>query len=247
MPRSGAEDRPRIEALVLGANRRSVATTGNRRPRGSQITPRSAAQSRAAVSHSVSSTGCRSKVERLMTFSTSLVAVWYSSDSSRSRVRSRNSSSSRAFSIAMTACAAKFCNSAICLRENGRTSRRYIAITPSSGSSLRSATAKKLRAPARRTSSSKRGVRRITSGSARSGIEIRFSPPSKRSKRPPGEKTAPAKLGTAERYSGGSPRDATRSSVRHCGHTRCRSSPRIGATPFRASRRKPARGRRARS
>ena len=26
-------------------------------------------------------TGCRSKVERLMTFSTSLVAVWYSSDS----------------------------------------------------------------------------------------------------------------------------------------------------------------------
>ena len=38
-------------------------------------------QSRAAVSATIVSTGCRSKVERLMTFSTSLVAVWYSSDS----------------------------------------------------------------------------------------------------------------------------------------------------------------------
>ena len=37
---------------------------------------------------------------------------------------SRVSVISRAFSIAMTACAAKFCNSAICLSENGRTSWR---------------------------------------------------------------------------------------------------------------------------
>ncbi len=44
----------------------------------------------------------------LMTFKTSLIAVWYSSDCSKSRVRSRNSPNSRAFSIAMTACAAKF-------------------------------------------------------------------------------------------------------------------------------------------
>src|SRR5580704_4454652 len=58
----------------------------------------SALHRRAAVSQRVSSTGCRSKVERLMTLSTSLVAVWYSSDSSRSRVRWRNSPSSRAFS-----------------------------------------------------------------------------------------------------------------------------------------------------
>ena len=36
----------------------------------------------------MSSTGWTSEVERLMTLSTSLVAVWYSSDSSRSRVRS---------------------------------------------------------------------------------------------------------------------------------------------------------------
>src|SRR6516225_500834 len=59
-----------------------------------------------------------------MTFSTSLVAVWYSSDCSRSCVRSRNSPSNRAFSIAMTACAAKFSTSAISFSENGRTSLR---------------------------------------------------------------------------------------------------------------------------
>ena len=35
----------------------------------------------ACVFEQRSSTGCRSKVERLITFSTSLVAVWYSSDS----------------------------------------------------------------------------------------------------------------------------------------------------------------------
>jgi hypothetical protein len=55
-------------------------------------------------------------------------------------VRCRNSSSSRAFSIAMTACAAKFCNSAISLSENGRTSKRDALITPSSFWSLRRAT-----------------------------------------------------------------------------------------------------------
>src|SRR5215471_14734979 len=45
-------------------------------------------QSRAAVSVTVSSTGCTSAVERLMTLSTSLVAVWYSSASSRSALHS---------------------------------------------------------------------------------------------------------------------------------------------------------------
>ena len=50
-----------------------------------------------------------------MTLSTSLVAVWYSSDSWRSPVRSRNSPSSRAFSIAITACAAKLSSSATSL------------------------------------------------------------------------------------------------------------------------------------
>src|SRR5207253_9211710 len=41
---------------------------------------------------------------------------------------SRVSVISRAFSIAITACAAKFSSSAICLSENGNTSRRVAAI-----------------------------------------------------------------------------------------------------------------------
>ena len=55
-----------------------------------------ASQSRVADSTSVSSTVCRSKVERLMTLSTSAVAVCCCSDS-------RSSFSSRVFSMAMTA------------------------------------------------------------------------------------------------------------------------------------------------
>ena len=45
--------------------------------------------------------------ERLITLSTSLVAVWYSSDSVSSRVRACTSSNSRAFSMAITAWSAK--------------------------------------------------------------------------------------------------------------------------------------------
>ena len=58
----------------------------------------------------------------LMTLSTSEVAVCCSSDSVRSSVRWRSSLSSRAFSMAITAWAAKFCTSSICLSVNGRTS-----------------------------------------------------------------------------------------------------------------------------
>jgi hypothetical protein len=61
---------------------------------------------------------------------------------------SRVSVSSRAFSIAITACAAKFCNSAICLSENGRTSLRAAEIRPRSASSLRSGTNRTVRMPA---------------------------------------------------------------------------------------------------
>ena len=57
----------------------------------------------------------------------------------------RSSVISRAFSIAITACAAKFCNSAICLSENGRTSRRFTVMSPSKLSSLRSGTASRVR------------------------------------------------------------------------------------------------------
>jgi len=81
-----------------------------------------------------------------MTLSTSLVAVWYSSDSWRSRVRACNSPSSRAFSIAITACAAKFSSSTISLSENARTSVRNALIKPSRAPSLRSGTSSAVRA-----------------------------------------------------------------------------------------------------
>ena len=61
----------------------------------------SASHKHAADSTSVSSTACRSKVERLMTLSTSAVAVCCCSDS-------RSSLSRRVFSMAMTAWLAKF-------------------------------------------------------------------------------------------------------------------------------------------
>ena len=88
----------------------------------------------------VCNTGSRSKTEPLMTLSTSLVAVWYSSDSCKSLVRWRSSLSNRAFSIAMTACAAKFSSSATSFSENGFTSSRPAVIIPSSASPWRSAT-----------------------------------------------------------------------------------------------------------
>ena len=57
--------------------------------------------------------------ERLMTLSTSLVAVWCSSDSCSSRVRACTSSKSRAFSIAITAWSAKVVRSSICFSVKG--------------------------------------------------------------------------------------------------------------------------------
>jgi hypothetical protein len=77
----------------------------------------SASHSRAADSTRVSSTDCRSNVDRLMTFRTSAVAVFCWSDS-------RSSFSNLVFSMAMTAWAAKFLTNSICLSLNGRTSWR---------------------------------------------------------------------------------------------------------------------------
>ena len=77
----------------------------------------SASHSRAADSTSVSSTVCRSKVERLITLSTSAVAVCCCSDS-------RSSLSRRVFSMAMTAWAAKSVTSSICLLLKALTSSR---------------------------------------------------------------------------------------------------------------------------
>ena len=70
---------------------------------------------RIAFSSIASKTGVRLPGEELMTCKTSAVAVCCSR-------ASRVSVISRAFSIAITACAAKFCKSAISLSENGRTS-----------------------------------------------------------------------------------------------------------------------------
>ncbi len=70
-------------------------------PSNWKITDLSASQSRAALSATVSNTGCRSNAERLMTFSTSAVAVCCSSDSSRSRVLAWTSSNRRVFSMAI--------------------------------------------------------------------------------------------------------------------------------------------------
>src|SRR5262249_61391478 len=69
-------------------------------------------------------TGSSSPGDELMTRSTSAVAVCCSNDSLRSAVRCRNSLSSRVFSMAMTAWAAKFSTSSICFSVNGRTSWR---------------------------------------------------------------------------------------------------------------------------
>jgi hypothetical protein len=66
-------------------------------------------------------TGSSSPGELLMIFSTSDVAVCCSSASERSPVRWRSSLSSRVFSMAITAWAAKLVTSSICLSVNGRT------------------------------------------------------------------------------------------------------------------------------
>ena len=72
--------------------------------------PNAASHSRIAFSSIASNTGARLPGEALITCNTSAVAVCCSS-------ASRCSVSSRAFSIAITAWAAKFSSSAICLSE----------------------------------------------------------------------------------------------------------------------------------
>src|SRR6516164_3992965 len=82
---------------------------------------RSASQRRAADWTRVLRTALRSKVERLMTLSTSAVAVCCWSDS-------RSSLSSRVFSIAMTAWAAKLRSRSTCLSVNRRTPLRIVSM-----------------------------------------------------------------------------------------------------------------------
>ena len=70
-----------------------------------------------ARSSIASNTGVSEPADELMTCSTSAVAVCCSNDS-------RSSLSSRVFSMAITACAAKFRTSSICLSMKGLTSWR---------------------------------------------------------------------------------------------------------------------------
>ena len=65
---------------------------------------------RVADSINAFKTVCKSNAERLITLSTSAVAVCCWKDSARSRVRVCTSSNKRTFSIAITAWSAKFRN-----------------------------------------------------------------------------------------------------------------------------------------
>src|SRR6516165_5572197 len=127
-------------------------------PSRSNIEPNVASQMRVAFSSMAWNTGARSPGELLIIRNTSAVAVCCSSDC-------RSSLSSRAFSMAMTACAAKFCTSAICLSVKGCTSWRKIVITPITSLSLSIGTRNSVRAPARSTMATNDGSFSRYSGS----------------------------------------------------------------------------------
>ena len=104
--------RPGVMGLLSRKARRSadmlcVATTRKTSPSKRKIAPRSAAHSRTAFSASVSNTGWRSKVDRPITLSSSLVAVCCSSATRSSLLRASSSVNRRTFSMAMTAWSAK--------------------------------------------------------------------------------------------------------------------------------------------
>ena len=82
------------------------------------------AEPRRGLDDGIEARAAAATATRLMTLSTSLVAVWYSSDSCSSRVRACTSSNSRTFSIAITAWSAKVVTSSICLSVKGRSVRR---------------------------------------------------------------------------------------------------------------------------
>ena len=86
--------------------------------------PNAASHNRIAFSSIASNTGARSPGEALITCNTSAAR-------SAAPAPRAARSSSRAFSIAITACAAKLSNTAISPSENGRTSCRNALIKPS--------------------------------------------------------------------------------------------------------------------
>ena len=128
------------------------------------MSPNLASQIRTAFSSMVENTGSSSPGELLITCSTSDVAVCCSKASVRSAVRSvrsvvrwRSSLSNRAFSMAMTAWAAKFWTSAICLSVNGRTSWRFRANEPISSFSFSIGTFMAVRTPPSSTAATNAG------------------------------------------------------------------------------------------
>ena len=95
------DERPELGGDVVGGDDSEDLTVE------AKTNARSASHSRAALSASVSKTGWRSKVERPITLSSSLVAVCCSSVTRSSLFRSSSSLNSRTFSTAMTAWSAK--------------------------------------------------------------------------------------------------------------------------------------------
>src|SRR6516165_3130221 len=116
------------------------ATIRNNSPSKRKMKARSASQSLTELSATVSKTGCKSNAERLMTLSTSAVAVCCASASVVSLKR-------RVFSIAITAWSAKVWSSAICLSLNGFTSVRRRTIAPMLSPSRSSGTVRMERWP----------------------------------------------------------------------------------------------------
>jgi len=104
--------RPRSSANAFGAL--CIPTHRNASPSDRYIVPNCASQIRVAFSRMALKTGSSSPGVLEITFKTDDVAVCCSSDSERSSVRWRSSLSSRVFSMAMTAWAAKVFSSAIC-------------------------------------------------------------------------------------------------------------------------------------
>ena len=148
--RSGWKTVPRWKCSAKAVGMRCWAPTRNASSSQSSKLPNCASQRRAALASIASKTGVKSLGELEITRSTSAVAVGRSSDR-------RNSASSRAFSMAMTACAAKFSTSAICLSVNGRTSWRQVTNAPTHSSSFIIGTQRAARAPTVSTKATTRG------------------------------------------------------------------------------------------
>src|SRR6266566_1832322 len=135
-PRPGTSGFPsrnsrKWRAAALASGEKPIAApTRYTSPSRRKIAPYAASQSRAAVSATVSRTGWRSNLERLMTFSTSLIAVWYSSDSVSSRLRACTSSNNRTVSMAITAWSAKVLRSSTCASAKNPGSLRATKIAP---------------------------------------------------------------------------------------------------------------------